>query len=98
MDRAYEAPINMEGTERKTIKEENIANMTMEDRAQLYFDIQRALANNLGLTVAVPHGEDLILYDLWEGKPLKLKINRGINIKKQDGKVTIEEFDRMAEA
>lgn len=93
MDRAYEAPIDMEETERKTIKE-NIAHMTIEDRVQLYFDIQKTLANNIGLTVAVPHGEDLILYDLWEGKPLKLKIYRGINVKKQDGEVTVEEFDR----
>lgn len=94
MDRAYEAPINMEETKRKTIKDENIANMTIEERTQAYFDILKALGNNLGLTVAVPHGEDLILYDLWERKPLKLKINRGINIKKQDGEVTVEEFDR----
>lgn len=94
MDRAYEAPINTEETKRKTIKEENIVNMTIEERTQVYFDILKALGNNLGLAVAVPHGEDLILYDSWGGKPLKLKINRGISIKKQDGEVTVEEFDR----
>ena len=68
--------------------------MTIEERIQLFFDIQQTLANDLGLAFPVKHGEDFPVYDLWEGKLLKIKIDKGVNIKKQDGKVTVEEFDR----
>ena len=68
--------------------------MTIEERVQLFFDIQQTLANDLGLAFAVKHGEDFPLYDLWEEELLEVKINKGTNIKKQDGKVIVEEFDR----
>lgn len=71
--------------------------MTIEERIQLFFDIQQTLVNDLGLAFPVKHGEDFPVYDLWERKLLKVKIDKGINIKKQDGKVTVETFDRMAE-
>lgn len=71
--------------------------MTIEERVQLFFDIQQTLANDLGLAFPVKHGEDFPLYDLWEGKLLDVKINKGVRIKKQDGKVTVEEFDRTEE-
>ena len=68
--------------------------MTIEERVQLFFDVQNALVNDLGLAFPVKHGEDFPVYDLWERKLLKVKIDKGVNIKKQDGKVTVEEFDR----
>ena len=71
--------------------------MTIVERVQLFFDIQQTLADDLGLTFAVKHGEDFPLYDLWEKELLEVKINKGATIKKQDGKVTVEEFDRLAE-
>ena len=68
--------------------------MTIEERVQLFFDIQQTLANDFGLAFPVKHGEVFPLYDLWEGKLLDVKINKGVSIWKSEGKVIVEEFDR----
>ena len=80
--------------EKRKMRKGELTDMTIEERIQLFFDIQQTLANDLGLAFPVKHGEDFPVYDLWEGKLLKIKIDKGVNIKKQDGKVTVEEFDR----
>ena len=46
------------------MRKEELTNMTIEERVQLFFDIQQTLANDLGLAFAVNHGEDFPLYDL----------------------------------
>ena len=68
--------------------------MTIEERVQLFFDVQNALVNDLGLAFPVKHGEDFPVYDLWERKLLKAKINKGTTIWESDGKAIVEEFDR----
>lgn len=76
------------------MRKEELTNMTIEERVQLFFDIQQTLANDLGLAFPVKYGEDFPVYDLWEGRLLKAKINKGTTIRKSDGKVIVEEFDR----
>ena len=68
--------------------------MTIEERVQLFFDIQQTLANDLGLAFPVKYGEDFPLYEKKKKKLLQVKINKGATIWKSDGKVIVEEFDR----
>ena len=68
--------------------------MTLQERAELFREIQQILADELGIAFAVPHGSPMMLYDIWEKKPVVLELIKGTEIKKEMGMLEIIPFDR----
>jgi len=67
---------------------------SLQERVDLFLSVQQELANHLGIAVPVQHGETMKLYDVWEKKLVEVEIHKGTEIKKENGEITIIEFDR----
>lgn len=67
--------------------------MTIKERIDTFIEIQQMIANTLGLAVPVQHGEMFPLYDIWGHKLMNLKIHTGTEIKKEDGEITVTQFN-----
>lgn len=68
--------------------------MSIEERVQLFFDMQQALADGLGIAFAVDHGAPFPLYDIWGEALVYADPNEITRVSKKDGKLSIEREER----
>ncbi|WP_175562055.1 hypothetical protein [Anaerocolumna xylanovorans] len=50
--------------------------------------------NKTGITYAVEHGQNIVLFDVRSNEPLELEITVGTEVKKTNGQMQITTFDK----
>lgn len=67
---------------------------SIEERVDLFLNIQQILADHLGIAIPVQHGETMKLFDIWGKELVEVEIHKGTEIEKKNGEVIITQFDR----
>ena len=67
---------------------------SIQERVDLFLDIQQTLADQLGIAIPVQHGETMKLFDIWEKELVEVELHKGTEIEKKNGEVIITQFDR----
>lgn len=79
-------------------EEKRMADLSLDERMQKFQEAQQILADTIGIAVPVPHGEPMMLYDIWGQRIIEVTLLRGTEIKKEPGeKAKIAYFDRGAQ-
>jgi len=76
------------------MEREGYRGASLQERVDLFLEIHQTLADQLGIAVPVPHGETMKLYDVWNQELVEVELHKGTEIKKENGEITIIEFDR----
>lgn len=73
-------------------------NEDLQSRVDIFFRIQSELADQLGLVYAVPHGQQVMLFDVWNKQKVDVNIIKGTEVKKAAGSRVVEfvNFNREA--
>lgn len=68
--------------------------MNQEERIQEFMKAMTEATKKTGITFAVEHGENMVLFDVMKNEPVELEIIVGTEVEKKDGQTKITTFDR----
>ena len=68
--------------------------MSQEERIRKFMQLMNHATNETGITYAVQHGEDMIVFDLYTKQPVGLEIQIGTEVKKENGHISMTTFDK----
>ena len=68
--------------------------MNQEERIRRFMQLMNQASQETGITYAVQHGENMVVFDLHAQEPVELEIQVGTEVKKEGGRTTVTTFDR----
>ncbi|SHO50121.1 hypothetical protein SAMN02745217_02595 [Anaerocolumna xylanovorans DSM 12503] len=68
--------------------------MNQEERVKEFMRLMTDATNKTGITYAVEHGQNIVLFDVRSNEPLELEITVGTEVKKTNGQMQITTFDK----
>lgn len=70
--------------------------MSQQERINEYMRLMNEATTKTGITYAVEHGKNVVVFDLAENEPVELEITVGTEVKKENGITTVTTFDKSS--
>lgn len=68
--------------------------MNQKERIQKFMQLMTEVTNQTGITYAVAHSQNIVIFDVQTNEPVELEITVGTEVKRENGQTQITTFDK----